>query len=317
MYSKRPIRDALAVVRAAITNQFARLAPKTYFKAVRETGRGPNGGSERELAAYSRKCFDSYIDRLGTQESGAKEFLFDANILELGPGDFPGVALLFIANGAKQVVCADRFPLLSMSPFNLRAITHLLGDLGELEAGRAKQAFNVYGDPGSGLNPQKIRYLVNPHGHANLRDWADAVVSTAVLEHVDQLQATFEDMRYSMRPGAKAVHLVDLRSHRLHRENPLDFLTWPEPLWRVMFSHKGAPNRARVGEYISAVQGAGLVIEELTPTAKFDSDVVRAVRPHLPSRFALQSDEQLAWQAFWLVCRRFEVAVHEGSEGVS
>lgn len=317
MHSKRPIGDALAVVRAAITNQFARLAPKSYFKAVRETGRGPNGGSERELAAYSRKCFDAYMDRLGTQESGARGFVKDANILELGPGDFPGVALLFIANGAKQVVCVDRFPLLSMSSFNLRAIAHLLGDLGRLEAERAKQAFNVYGDSASGLNPEKIRYLVNPHGHANLRDWADAVVSTAVLEHVDRLQATFEDMRYSMRLGAKAVHLVDLRSHRLHRENPLDFLTWPEPIWQLMFSHKGAPNRARVGEYIGAVHGAGLEIEELTPTAKFDHEVVRAVRPHLPSRFASQSDEHLAWQAFWLVCRRNVIAVHEGSKGVS
>jgi SAM-dependent methyltransferase len=317
MYSKRLVKDAVTIARAAITNQIARVAPKTYFRAIRETGRGPLGGSEAELAEYSKKCFQAYVDRLRGKDGGESWIQDNFKVLELGPGDFPGVAVLFIAHGAKQVTCVDRFPLLSMSAFNRRALAHLVGALGKPEARRAKQAFKVHGDPESGLNPERIRYIVNPHGHSDLRDWADAIVSTAVLEHVDQLQATFEDMHHALRPGGKAVHLVDLRSHRLHRENPLDFLVWPEPIWQLMFSHKGAPNRARVGEYLSAVRGAGLEIDEITPTGRYDPEVVQAIRPHLASRFALQTDEQLSWQAFWLVCRRSASANAAVSEGAS
>jgi SAM-dependent methyltransferase len=317
MYSKRLLKDAVTIARASITNQIARVAPKTYFRAIHETGRGPTGGSEVELAAYSKKCFEAYVDRLRRGDASESWIRDDFNVLELGPGDFPGVAVLFVAHGAKQVTCVDRFPLLSMSAFNQRALAHLIGELGNSEARRAKQAFKVHGDPESGLNPERIRYIVNPHGHSELRDWADAIVSTAVLEHVDQLQATFEDMHHALRPGGKAVHLVDLRSHRLHRDNPLDFLVWPEPIWQLMFSHKGAPNRARVGEYLRAVECAGLEIDEITPTGRFDPDVVQAVRPHLAPRFALQTDEQLSWQAFWLVCRRSTSAKPAGLEGAS
>src|SRR4029077_4841255 len=107
------------------------------------------------------------------------------------------------------------------------------------------------------LAARRIEYLVRPSGLSGLSGQADLVISRAVLEHVDDLAATFADMASALRPGGIAVHQVDLKSHGLHQRNPLDFLSWPPALWRLMYSHKGVPNRWRVTHYRELLRKTG------------------------------------------------------------
>jgi SAM-dependent methyltransferase len=128
------------------------------------------------------------------------------------------------------------------------------------------------------------------------------VVSRAVLEHVNDLPATFRDMRRALAPDGVALHLVDLKSHGLHRRNPLDFLTWPDVLWTLMYSCKGVPNRLRPGDYRAAAQAAGLEIASMVATGRARREDVTEVRPHLAAPFRGLSDDELAWLGFWMVC---------------
>ncbi|MCX7894185.1 MAG: class I SAM-dependent methyltransferase [Burkholderiales bacterium] len=242
--------------------------------------------------------------QLGISRDAAREYFAGRTVLEYGPGDVPGVALMMLANGARKVFLADRFPLIGDSDKNVAAVRELLHRMSPEERERALECLRVPAELRSGYRDDRLEYLVRDSGLSGLRAEADLVVSRAVLEHVDDLDATFADMERALKPGGVALHLVDLKSHGLHTRNPLDFLTWPEPLWRSMYSAKGVPNRWRVDRYREILSNGGLRIERLEPTVLAGERDVAEVRPRLAAPFRNLSDEDLSWLGFWLVCRK-------------
>ncbi|PWB56138.1 MAG: methyltransferase type 12 [Nitrosomonadales bacterium] len=302
MYGQHPLADTRRIVHAMLTDQVAHFAPRLYIKLTGQTGRGASQESAQQIADYFRHCFDEYFQVLGIEPGQICSYLAGKRILEYGPGDVPGVALLMIAHGASSVVCVDRFPMVSISGLNAEVLGHLMEGLdGEAKA-RAASCFLKQGDPASGLCEQRIRYLVKPGGLSGLSNAADLIVSRAVLEHVNDLHATFADMRSALCETGVAIHQVDLKSHGLHRSNPLDFLTWPEHWWSWMYGHKGMPNRWRVNRYREALQENSLRTLLLKPTALAEQRDIEDVRPYLAEPFRAVSDSDLSWLGFWLVC---------------
>ena len=291
------------IVRAIATDQIAWLMPALYVRLTGQTGRGEDVGVGL-TADYFRGCFEDYFQELGVAEADVPAYLHDKQVLEYGPGDMPAVALLMVACGARSVMCVDRFPLLRLSPQNIEVLKQLVVNLPAAQRARAEQCFVTPGEPDSGFRPACIAYRVTRSGLSGLTDWADLIVSRAVLEHVNDLTATFADMRAALRPGAMAIHLVDLRSHGLHQHNPLDFLRWPPLLWRWMYGHKGVPNRWRVDRYRAVLQTSGLETLALRPVAVLEQALVAAARPSLARPFRHLNDQDLSWLNFWLVCRK-------------
>ncbi len=298
----RASHTAKRVAKAVLTNQLARFAPGVYMRLTGETGRGLGDESSGQAASYFRACFDDYFAKLGVAPPDIGSFLAGKKILEYGPGDLPGVALLMVAHGAETVVCVDRFPLMQLSEKNLAVVNDLLSGLGAAEQLRAESCFVGTGDPMTGFNPKRIRYRIDPRGLSGLRDEIDLALSRAVLEHVNDLPATFADMHAAMKHDAIAIHQVDLKSHGLHQVNPLDFLTWPDYLWRLMYSHKGVPNRLRVDSYRAILAQMGFNVVLIEPTLLAEAADVRAVRPALAAPFRQLADEDLRWLGFWLIC---------------
>jgi len=292
------------VVQASLTNQIARYAPALYVKLTGQTGRGAEEVYLDTVGDYFQKCFDEYFERLGIEKSSQEDFLKGKRLLEYGPGDVPGVAILMAAHGADQVVCVDRFPLVRMSPKNVQIVRLMLERLPDAARNRAEACFRKPGHPEAGFKPEHIDYLVQPSGLSGLKDEVDLVFSRAVLEHVNNLQASFHDMYAALKPGGIAIHLVDLKSHGLHRDNPLDFLAWPSWLWSLMYSAKGVPNRLRVDAYRKAVAQSGFDLIEMKPTLLASAEDIQAVRPQLADCFKSLSDEDLSCLGFWLVCRK-------------
>ena len=305
MYGDHPLQDLTRVVRAWTTNQVARFAPAAYFRLTEQTGRGRREvETPHSVAAYFLNCFHEYFRVLKVEPADIPTYLRDKVVLEYGPGNVPGVALLMFAYGAARVVCVDRFPLLSFSEENSRTVDALLERLAPEVRQRAETALRRVDGRVVSFEPGAITYLVRKSGLAGLRESVHLVISRAVLEHVDDLSATFTDMEASLRAGGTAIHLVDLRSHGMHQSNPLDFLSWPPALWRLMHSHKGVPNRLRVTHYREVLKQGGLSVQRLTPTEHAAVNDVATVRPHLAGPFKAISDEELAWLGFWLVCRK-------------
>jgi hypothetical protein len=294
--------EVLRIARAIATNQLARFFPSLYVRATRQTGRGARESeTPDEIAAYFRRCVDDYFAVLGIAPADVPAFLRGKTVLEYGPGDFPGVAVLLVAMGAEKVYCADRFPLITVTDKNVRVLDRLLAGLAEPARVRISRSFMQPGAAGSGFLPSRIEYLLRPSGLSGLEGIIDLVISRAVLEHVDDLPATFHDMVRAMRPGAVSIHQVDLKSHGLHRQNPLDFLSRSPRLWSLMYSHKGVPNRWRVDRYRTILRSLPVDIVKLEPTLLAPAKDVADVRHSLAGPFAQLSDDDLACLGFWLV----------------
>lgn len=294
--------DLSRIARAMATNVLARAMPRAYIRLTRQTGRGSEEGSAREVADYFRACLADYLDLLG-DELG-KDWLRGKHILEYGPGDVPGVALLLVAHGAERVTCVDRFPMLRMSAKNVAILQQLLDGLTSTERARAESCFRVPGDPASGFAERRIVYQVAPNGLSMLEEGVDVVLSRAVLEHVNDLPAIVADMWRALKPGGVCVHNVDLRSHGLHRENRLDFLAWSPFLWWCMYGYKGVPNRWRIDRYREEMTKAGFASRRLEPTERAAPEEVLSMRPYLARPFRSLSDEDLSWLGFWLICEK-------------
>jgi len=297
------LKDVARVIRAICTDQLARVAPKFYLRLTRQTGRGGGDETPADVAAYFRRCFEDYLRVVGVPANEAPTWLRGKRLMEYGPGDVPGMALLFHAHGAEQVFCVDRFPMVNWSEKN-RAILERLHDGLSGEPQRRAATWLQRARASADGAADGVTYLVTPSGLSGLRGAVDLVVSRAVLEHVDDLAATFTDMHQALCAGGVAIHQVDLKSHGLHRRNPLDFLTWSPRLWSLMHGHKGVPNRWRVDRYRALVDELGFELLRLEATTLAAPQQIAAVRPHLAAPFRGLSDADLSWLGFWLVMRK-------------
>jgi SAM-dependent methyltransferase len=297
------LQNTVRIARAVGTNQVARLFPSVYVQLTGQTGRGDRSGETPEAVAdYFLRSFHEYFATLDVPRSAIGDYLAGKLLVEYGPGDLPGVAILMLAHGARRVVCVDRFPLVNLSSFATATLQVLLSGLAPAAAERARAALRYPKDLTQGFRPERLDYLVTRDGLCGLQGEADVVFSRAVLEHVNDLPATFADMAAALKPGGVAVHLVDLKSHGLHQTTPLDFLTWPTWLWDLMYSAKGVPNRLRVDSYRRQAEQAGLRLRLLRSTGDYSKAEIEAVRSDLAPEFRSLSDDDLGCKGFWLVC---------------
>jgi len=268
MYSENPAKDVFFFLRAFLSNQVARLFPSSYLKLIKETGRGSGPENPVQVSRYFHSCFVDYLGHLGTSPDSAYDYLRGKQVLEYGPGNILGVALLFYAYGAERVHCVDRFSFDVSSKKNLNVYQAIIGSLKGNENKRACSAFNAYGEPLSGFDPEKIKYIVTKNGLIGDENRYDLIVSRAVLEHVNDLEKTFLDFSRALKKGGMSIHQVDLRSHNLDRYAEFDFLTVSPLVYRLMFSHKGYPNRWRTDRYRKLADRFNLKLLTFEPTGR-------------------------------------------------
>lgn len=63
----------------------------------------------------------------------------------------------------------------------------------------------------TGYNGNCIQYVVNKKGLSGFRDKVDFVFSRAVLEHVNDISSTIDDMGNALKKGGVSVNKVDFK----------------------------------------------------------------------------------------------------------
>lgn len=291
----------LRVLIAAATNVVAGFAPGFYSRWTAETGRGRESATIAETADYFLRCIHDYQNELGLSQTEFKRWLHDKDVLEYGPGDIPGVALLLFAYGARSVVCTDGFPLIKLTDYNQSVLNELVERLEGADKERAVSALRSFVNSLGKDGP--IRYVISRAGTYGVPDSIDVVISRAVLEHVSDLDRTFYDIKKVLRKGGCAIHLVDLKSHGMHIKNPLDFLCWPSRLWSLMYGNKGAPNRKRADQYRRLALNYHLDVVGYRPTGLVDREVWGEIRPLFADEFRGLCYEDAACEGFWMILR--------------
>lgn len=241
------------------------------------------------------------------------------DLVEIGPGDNFGVALLFLAHGASSVTAIDKFESerdVARQNAIYRALSARHGLAAQFDGEPSEAAIrNLTYLPGMSAE----HYFV-----AGARGF-DAVISRAVLEHLDDPLAALDAMWAGLRPGGLLLHRIDLRDHGMFAgAHPLAFLTIGSALYRAMTAETGWPNRILLPAYRDFLQRRGwparigitrlvgvagefaaLPWDRLPVEARQQALAqVRAIRPRLAAPIDLLADEDLAVAGFVLAAEK-------------
>jgi SAM-dependent methyltransferase len=184
-------------------------------------------------------------------------------VFELGFGDNVGVALKFIAAGAKKAVCLDKY-YSKRNPEQQRLIYLALRET--LADDEQRRRFDEAIDLSSGaqLNAEKIQcvYGSDIENASELADIEpfDLVVSRGAIQDIYNPDAAFATMDRILKPGGFMLHKIDLSDQGMFRENgmnPLTFLTISEPVYGLMAVDSGKPNRKLMNYYRQRMESLG------------------------------------------------------------
>lgn len=283
---------ALWAARTALDRTYestlAHRTPRLFaWRIRRRRGRGVLAA---DAAKYARAVADDYeaIARAAGLTASSGSLWKGRKVLELGPGDTRAIGLLARARGAASYAAVDAYDIESRDEEKNRDIYERIlageglptGHWRELLAGTRVGASFADAAPGKGI---------------------DLVLSRAVLEHVGDLANLFHELSPVLADDAVLIHKVDLRSHGMHLDNELDFLLFPERIYRRMARHLDLPNRVRASTYLSLGAEDGLRLAYASATHRTSLDTVRAIHPHLPLPFEELPEEELRVLGLWLV----------------
>jgi SAM-dependent methyltransferase len=278
----------------AADNALAWASPRLASAARRlanVTGRGT--GREGDAAvSYFEAVADDYdviAAHVGVAERG--ELYRGRRALELGPGNTRALALLARLAGAAGCEAFDPFDV------QARRAEYLQTIYGPLLSQRGQEASLRRS---SELLQTCAVHTSEPALRAAGRRF-DLVLSRAVLEHVRDLGALFGMLAAVTTDDAVLIHKVDLRCHGNRHEHELDFLSFPEPVYRIMSSHVDVPNRARLPTYLTLAEGAGLSTLWAASTHVIDRAEAEVARPRLAAPFRAMGAEALSILGLWLV----------------
>ena len=284
-----------------------RTLKNAYWGLRRRTGTGSysidgvahSHMSLEESVVYVRQVFEDYVEHGGL----TPEQILGARVLEIGPGDSLGVALLFVGAGASQVVAVDRFFTARDLGNERRLLAALTARQGPRARGRMQRCIGSDGQ----IAGTTIHYV---HGipmeravEAIAGQRFDLIVSRSVLEHVFDIDATYASCRSLIRDGGRMVHKIDLSNHSDIERHPLQFLTYAPLTWRLMSSNISRINRCRWPQHKASMEENRFEIERFFPTRIYPPEQIGLIRSRLVRPFKEMRDEDLAIGGCFVTCR--------------
>ena len=278
-----------------------------------------------ESLQYIQTVFRDYLNYSDLSPDKLK----GARILEIGHGDNFGVALLFLAAGADQVICLDKF-YSELDPARQRELyTALRQQLDEMERTRFDNAITL--DETIKINPKKLKALygsgIEEAGEKLEPASFDLIISRAVLEYATDSDAAFSVMDQLLKSGGWMIHKIDLRDDGMFSSSgmhPLTFLTIPDSVYRLMTVNSGRCNRKLINYYREKMTSLGYDVKflitatldrgELSPpkdTIKLDADysqstvaAIQRIRPKLSASYRDLSNEDLVIAGIFLIASK-------------
>ena len=292
-----------------------------------EHGSSHSRKSLAESLAYIEEQYRDYL----TYGQLSHEDVQGKRILELGFGDNVGVALKFLAAGAGQVVCVDKFYSKRDTAREREIYAGLRRGLPPDEQRRFDAVISMADDVK--FDATKLQALngldleAAAHQLKEQDQVFDLIISRAVIEEIYEPAGVLAAADGLLAPGGLMLHKIDLSDYGIFSDggmHPLTFLTIPESVYRLMASDSGIPNRKLLGYYrkqmdgfsydtkffVTSIVGHGPVVPHREISA-LDEDgsevalpVINEIRPKLWREFKRMSDEELMVQGVFLVGRK-------------
>lgn len=279
-----------------------------------------------------RYCYSVWMRHLKVIAACGLPTRFET-VAELGPGDSLGIGLAAILTTASRYYAFDAVPH-ARTEANLSALDRLVELIRQNAAIPGTDEFPEISPhvdslefPGQLLDGrlaastapprlEAIRRALNGErgGEIEIRyaaPWADAQIvedssvdlalSQAVLEHVEDVDATYAALFRWMKPGAIMSHAIDFRSHGLTRDW-YGHWTVPAGRWRLVRGRRPyLINRVPASGHFASLRRAGFEI--VTTIPRHSAPVPRAL---LARQFHDMTDDDLRTSGVFVVARKPE-----------
>jgi SAM-dependent methyltransferase len=233
-----------------------------------------------------------YLGRLDQAE------IEGAQVCEVGCGDCLASADMLLGLGALHVDLIETLPIL-VNPTQKDVLercaeardlpnkNEVLDGRGEIDKTRIS------------ITP---KYLEDVEGNERYR----LMLSYDVLEHVEDVGGFFHNCHRLLLPGGRMIHKIDLSGHGFLEDPlpPLDFQTYSDWLYGLMYSKYRRATRRLQGEYIDLMRSAGFMIEEVGILRAADIDYVERLRPQLRKPIREKQVEELKFLDWYVTARK-------------
>jgi len=273
-----------------------------YVKSFRNSYMGsPFGPKDQDVGAWITRR-QKQIEQIlsGFQDAwGDWDWIKGKSILEIGSGADSSVPLCFVMLGASAGHVSDVEDSIDF-PVTATMVDAITASLAKFNL-RYEMDF-----PHAAYDQSRIRC----HGCVtaeNLEDRfgvasVDLIISTSVLEHVDNPELALGQMASVLSKGGRMIHAIAMGNHCCGRgeSDRLGHLYYPDWIWSAMFSNRVGHNRLRWFQWESLFAGAGFAID-FHACANVDPVEINAHRSYLAKRFRDMSDDQLM-PSYAVVC---------------
>jgi hypothetical protein len=225
--------------------------------------------------------------------------LRDKSVCEAGSGNCLAAVSLYLAKGARHVDIVDAFPLVVNQQ--------------QLDLLEALKEQGLPMDTGIILRTSSLQLdaaRVNHHNcymeQSNASDKYDLLSSFSVVEHVEDLGAFYFSCWKALRRGGWMLHIIDLGGHEQFEDPlpPLDFQTYLDWLFSLMYPRYYRATRRLLGEHKQAVTHAGFIIKEIKVRRKAEPAYLAAIWPQLRAAARAQPRDQVGIIEFALLARK-------------
>jgi SAM-dependent methyltransferase len=280
-----------------------------------------------------RYCYSVWLRHLERIAACGLPTQFDT-VTELGPGDSVGIGIAAMLSGANRYFALDavpharadsnlttfdsiaemferreplpgldEYPEIYPSVDSLEFPHHLL-DRARLDATLAperKAAIRrALADESRSDDAVTIRYAAPWTASGIVEDESvDLAFSQAVLEHVDDIEATYRALQRWLKPGGIMSHAIDFKSHGVSRDW---FGHWTVPAWRWKLVRGRRPyliNRLPASAHLELLRDSGFDIVLALPA--YSNAVPRAA---LASEFAAMPDDDLRTSGVFVIAQK-------------
>ena len=181
--------------------------------------------------------------------------------VEFGPAITLAHAQVYRCLGARVVLCCDIYPYFDAdisSHARSQAIKMCQKEYGLKEIKKEKVTVLHATDLQLSSLKEGIYYVYDETGQFNWSGTVDFVYSKSTLEHMQNLNDSFDIMMRLLKKNGHMFHAVDFTSHGIYYKTPYDHLLFSPFMWKLMGSHRGIPNRILWSTYERLLKQKGL-----------------------------------------------------------